>query len=151
MKGYLLDTSIISLFAPDRPQVSSEFAAWIESEGEKGTLFLSAVSVAEIEKGIQNLRRKGASARPEKLNLWLETLIEIFADRILSVDVSVARASGVIEDRVSAKGKHPGLGDVLIAATAGAHQLTILTDNTKHFSPLGVTHLTPQEALQAIH
>lgn len=143
MTRYLLDTSIISLFAPDKPAVSARLSAWVLDQDANETLFLSVIAVAEIERGIRSLGRKGARHRTQRLSAWLDDLLLTYADRVLPIDANVARIAGVIEDRAVALGKRPGLADILVAATAAAHDMTILTANTRHFAPLGVPHENP--------
>jgi hypothetical protein len=108
---------------------------------------LSAITVAEVEKGIRKLHRSGGVARAERLANWLDSLLSGFDDHILSVDAGVARIAGAMDDSAVARGRHPGLADVLIAATADAHGLLLLTANGKHFEPLGIAYLNPFEAL----
>jgi predicted nucleic acid-binding protein len=69
---------------------------------------------------------------------WLNALTENFGDRILPMDIVVARVAGAMEDMANSKGRHPGLGDLIIAATAQVYSLTVITENLKHFLPLGI-------------
>lgn len=110
-------------------------------------LYLSAISVAEIETGIAGLRRRQARRRADRLAAWLETLLHLYGDRILPFDLHVARIAGRIADEVRGLGQAPGFADIAIAATAKHHQLTILTRNTRHFGPLGAPFLDPFDAL----
>lgn len=137
--GFLLDTNILSRLAPDKPLPSEATRTWFHVQGEADTLHLSAMSIAEIQKGIAHLVRKGAVDRAKRLNGWLSSLSENFEDRILPMDVVVARIVGAMEDVANSKGRHPGLGDLIIAATAQAYRLTVITENLKHFVPLGVS------------
>ncbi|MGO8264183.1 type II toxin-antitoxin system VapC family toxin, partial [Rhizobium ruizarguesonis] len=59
MTAYLLDTNIISKFAPGKVPPSDPVRAWFHEQGEADSMFLSALSVAEIEKGMRNLNRSG--------------------------------------------------------------------------------------------
>lgn len=147
MTGYLLDTSVLSAFAPERKAGSQELSIWIAAQGDAQTLYLSAITVAEVEKGIRKLHRTGGFARAERLSDWLDSLLSVFGDRILAIDPHVGRAAGAMEDAAIARGRHPGLADVLIAATADVHGLVLLTANGKHFEPLGIAYLNPFEAL----
>jgi predicted nucleic acid-binding protein len=61
----------------------------------------------------------------------------------LPVDTRVGRLAGKMADKALAVGKSPGLGDVLIAATAEANEMTVLTVNTRHFAVLEVAHFNP--------
>ncbi|MER9138125.1 type II toxin-antitoxin system VapC family toxin [Mesorhizobium sp. M0830] len=138
MSGYLLDTSILSAFAPGRPALAKGVANWIVAQGEEQTLFIPVIAITEIEKGIRKLDRAGAKNRADSLTVWLNDTIEGFADRILAVNADIARRAGRMEEAVSAKGKNPGLADILIAATAVANGLTVVTANVRHFEALDV-------------
>ncbi|WP_435656717.1 PIN domain-containing protein [Brucella pituitosa] len=126
----------MSAFAPDRPALSSEIADFFLQNTDK--LFLSAVTVQEIQKGAVKLRLDSGnkSKKATALSNWLDSLIEKFADKILPVDAAVARVAGVVEATATAKGRNPGFADVLIASTAKAYDLVLLTANMKHFEPL---------------
>ena len=136
--GFLLDTNIISKFAPGKTTPSDTVKAWFHEQGEADALYLSAMTISEIEKGMRSLHRRGGADRAMRLNAWLDFIVESFGDRILNVDPVVARIAGVLEDEAESKGRHPGLGDVVIAATARAYDLIVITENLKHFMPLGV-------------
>ena len=135
--GFLIDTNIISLFSPDRKQAPSEAVkVWFREQSE--VLYVSAITLAEIEKGLRGLHRRGGLERAKSLSVWLDSITETFDDRILPVDPVVARIAGALDDAATASGMHPGLGDILVAATAQAYELTVITANLKHFRPLGV-------------
>ena len=116
-------------------------------EAHSALLFLSAVTVAEIEDGVAKLRREGARRKSESLAAWLETVLHLYGDRILSFDAPTARIAGAVSDRARGQGQAPGLGDIIIAATAQRRTLTILSRNIRHFEPLGVSVLDPFAAL----
>ena len=139
--GYLLDTSILSLLAPNRPEMTPEFAAWLASRDED--LFASAVSIAELQEGIAKLLRLSPGNRAGMMRDWLETTTARFERNLIDVTISVARAAGNLSDRARSIGRHPGLADILIAATAQAHDLTLLTRNVRHFEPLGIDVVDP--------
>jgi predicted nucleic acid-binding protein len=143
--NYLLDTSVISLLAPERPRLSGDLTKWIESRQDN--LLLSAITILEIEQGINKLVRAGGTARAERLTNWLNAILDDFGDRILVVDVDIARVAGAMSDAAIAKGEHPGLADVLIAATAKARSAIVLTRNGRHFAALGVGFADPLERL----
>ena len=111
------------------------------------SLFLSAVTLAEIEDGIAKLRREGASRKSADLTAWWETVLHLYGDRVLAFDAPTARIAGAMADRARGQGHSPGLADIIIAATAHRHELTILSRNLKHFEPLGVSALDPFVAL----
>ena len=144
-RGYLLDTSVISAVAPDRARVEPELSLWLRERQQR--LYLSAITIAEIEMGVRKLLRAGANARAAQLSAWLDRLMQSFGERVLAVDATVARASGAISEAAVATGRHPGYADVLIAATARAHDLLLLTANTKRFDAIGVANADPSRRL----
>jgi len=141
--AYLLDTNIISKFAPDRPPPSVPVRTWFHEQGEADALFLSVISVSEIEKGMRSLHRRGGIERAKRLSTWLDFITETFGDRILPMDTIVARIVGALEDEAESKSRHPGLGDLIIAGTARAYGLTVVTENLRHFEPLNVPLALP--------
>ena len=141
---YLVDTNILSAGAPARVAPPA-LLAWMDVHSL--ALFLSAVTVAEIEDGITKARREGATRKATDLTAWLETVLHLYADRILAFDVPTARIAGALSDRARGQGQAPGFADLIIAATAHHHGLTILSRNRKHFEPLSVSVLDPFAAL----
>jgi len=145
--GFLVDTSILSVFAPDRPPVSEDMAVWMTAQGEAERLYVSVVTVSEIQRGLRKLHRAGGTARAKALAEWLRELIDLYGDRLLPIDAATAQLAGEIEEQANAGGINPGFADVLIAATAQAHGLELLTANIKHFRPLGIPCFNPIEGL----
>ncbi|MES2193102.1 MAG: type II toxin-antitoxin system VapC family toxin [Pseudomonadota bacterium] len=137
---YLVDTNIISAAAPFRP-VPVELVEWMDTHS--ASLFLSAVTVAEIADGIAKLRREGAKRKSADLAAWLEAVLHLYGDRVLPFDVAAARIAGAISDRARGQGQMPGFADIMIAATAQHHGLTILSRNLRHFEPFGVAVIDP--------
>ena len=105
MSGYLLDTNIISRIAPDRIAPLQQVRAWFHEQGEADALFLSAITIAEIEKGMRSLHRRGGIARAQRLSAWLDFIPDSFGDRVLPMDAVVARIAGVLEDEAESKGR----------------------------------------------
>jgi toxin FitB len=139
--GWLLDTNILSAFAPGKPAVAPRLAAWFAERSDE--LFLSAITAAEIEAGISKLRRTGSERRAEELRGWFERILSFYADRVLPLDLAAARIAGALGDAAQADGRHPGFADVAIAAIAKSRELVILTLNLRHFTPLGIDALNP--------
>jgi toxin FitB len=137
---YLVDTNVISAGAPSRPAPPA-LTAWMDAHS--ALLFVSAVTVAEIEDGIAKLRRERKMRRSEDLAAWLETVLHLYGNRILAFDTPAARIAGGLSDRARGQGQAPGLADVIIAATAQRHGLTILSRNLRHFAPLNVAVVDP--------
>lgn len=130
----LLDTVIVSELRKRQPD--RNVLVWISAQQED-QLHLSIVTLGEIERGIEK-RRKGDPAFADALTVWLESLTRLYADRILPVTPSVARRWG----RLSAQLGHES-ADLLIAATALTYGLTVVTRNTSHFEPTGVSLIDP--------
>ena len=107
------------------------------------SLFLSAVTVAEIEDGITKLQREGATRKSADLAAWLETVLHLYGDRVLAFDAPTARIVGAMADRARGRGQAPGLADIIVAATAQRYGLTILSRNLRHLEPLGVIVIDP--------
>jgi predicted nucleic acid-binding protein len=147
-KGYLLDTSVVSVLAPGRESfVPNDLAAWLQAHHQD--LFLPAIAVAEMAQGIAKLRRAGGSERADRLDRWLDALLAAYGDRILPLDARAARLAGQISEAAIAQGCHSGFADVAIAALAQNAGLLLLTRNLKHFQPLGVACADPLVALPA--
>ena len=95
-------------------------------------MYLSVVSIGEVERGIvRQQRRDPAFARI--LAAWLDSVLVLYRKRILAVDLSTARWWGGLS---GAPGRENA--DLLIAATALEHGLTVVTRNVRHFEPTGV-------------
>jgi predicted nucleic acid-binding protein len=141
-KGYLLDTSVVSVLSPGREAfMPSPLVDWLQAHHQE--LFLPAIAIAEMAQGIGKLRRAGGAERADRLDLWLDGLLAAYADRILPLDAQVARLAGQMSDAAVARGRHPGFADVAIAALAQHAGLLLLTRNLKHFQPLGVVCTDP--------
>lgn len=145
MTGYLVDTSVLSITAPGRRDATPEFVDWIATKDRE--LFLSAVTAAEVERGIAKLLRAGAKARAEAYRAWFDQVLEGFGPNTIALDSTIARLAGRMQDNADATGHPTGLADILIAATARSRDLLVLTRNLKHFLPLGVEAIDPLQAL----
>jgi predicted nucleic acid-binding protein len=147
MSGYLLDTNAISLLAPRSSKAKpfsprvEVFRAWMREHDEE--LFLSTVTLAEIQAGISQLERKGASRRAADLAHWVEAILELYDSRTLPLTSRAALEAGRLLDHAIGVGADPGFEDAAIAATAVVHGLTIVTANTRHFDTFGVTSISP--------
>jgi toxin FitB len=143
----LVDTNVLSAAAPTQLARHGALADWMDRCS--GDLFLSVITVAEIEDGIAKAARVGAHRKAERLAAWLETVVHLYGARILPVDLAVARALGRISDVARKAGRAPGLADLAVAATALVHEGTVLTRNVRDFVGLGVAVCNPFEASPA--
>jgi len=113
----------------------------------EGRIFLSAVTVHEIEKEIALLEHKGATAKAAGLRGWLSGLIAGYSDKILNLDAEAATVSGRLEAGAIASGHAPGMADAILAGIAQAHDLVVVTSNGRHFRPFGVGVSSPNEVI----
>ena len=134
--SHLLDTMVVSEASKTRPH--SSVLAWFEAH-RAADLRVSVVTVAEIWKGIAARRRRDANGA-DRLERWLVATLDEFAGKIVPINERVARRWGEL---VVATG-HDG-PDVMIAATALAHDLTLVTRNVRHFAGLGTRLADPYE------
>lgn len=130
----LLDTVVLSELRKSRPL--PKVVAWLHRQ-QADQLFISVVSLGEIERGIVKARQTDA-AFAQSLLVWLEDLVLLYSDRILPVSAPIARNWG----RLSAELGHEG-ADLLIAATALEHGLAVATRNVRHFKPTEVEVVNP--------
>ncbi len=144
---YLLDTNIISLVAPARQRGAAEvrIAEWLRRVSDH--LHLSVVTTAEVESGISQLNRSGATARASALSAWLEDLVNLYAIRIHPLDVQTARLAGKLYDRAVGNGHKPVFEDAAIAATAHIRNFTVVTRNSIHFSHFAIPFINPYDGL----
>ena len=101
------------------------------------------MTVMEVESGIRQFAETGSTRRLAELSAWLGTLSVDFKERLVPFTEDVAMIAGRLEAAALAKGRYPGLADIIIAATGEAHHMTVLTQNLRHFRPIGVPALNP--------
>lgn len=135
---FLLDTNVVSeLRKAKAGKADPNLTAWA-SAVPYGSLFISAITVLELEMGVLLMERRD-SGQGAILREWLDKHVApAFHDRILPIDVAVARrcARLHIPDPRAER-------DALIAATALVHGMTVVTRNTGDFQPTGVPLLNP--------
>ncbi|MDZ4693829.1 MAG: type II toxin-antitoxin system VapC family toxin [Deltaproteobacteria bacterium] len=135
---YILDTNVLSeLRKAHAGNANPGVTAWA-AEVPPASLFLSVVSVLELELGVLLIERRDA-AQALHLRAWLDNrVLPAFADRILPIDESIARRCASLH----VPNPRPER-DALIAATALTHGMTVVTRNLNDFDPFGVAVLNP--------
>ncbi|EDP62581.1 PilT protein-like protein [alpha proteobacterium BAL199] len=133
---YLLDTMILSEVRKRPAQRDRNLVAWIKTAPSE-QLFVSVVTIGEIERGIER-QRSVDPGFAERLANWLEVTLRLYEGRILPVGLDVARRWGRLSHQVGNKGM-----DLAIAATALQHGLAVVTRNVSDFTPTGVTVINP--------
>lgn len=133
MNKYLLDTNVVSELRKPRPH--GGVLAWLNKQ-EDEQLFLSAVTMGELQSGIERTRRQDA-AKAKEIELWADQLAESY--QILPMDTQCFREWGRIMERKPDR----LLEDAMIAATARVHQLIVTTRNESDFRQLDVRILNP--------
>ena len=131
---FLIDTVVISELRKSRP--SASVVRWFRRQRDSD-LFLSVVTLGEIERGIEKKRRTDPAFSAE-LSVWLESLVNVYGDRVLPVSQAVARRWG----RLSAQYGNESV-DLLIAATALTHGLAVVTRNVSDFAIIDVGVIDP--------
>ena len=133
--SYLLDTNVISELRKGS-RCDPSVATWVGQISEK-EIFLSVVTLGEIRKGIELLRRRDPRGAAS-LETWLENLTDIYDTRVLSIDEAVMDEWG----RINAPHPLPVL-DGLLAATAKVHGLVLVTRNIRDVTRSDVELLNP--------
>lgn len=133
---YVLDTNVISELRHGKPQQSSAVRQWA-SEQPSARLFLSAITILELELGVMALERR-TPPQGAALRAWLSGVRSGFAGRILPFAENTAPVCAAlhIPDRRSDR-------DAMIAATALEHQFAVVTRNVSDFAGTGVALINP--------
>lgn len=140
---YLLDTNIVSMLDPSRHQHAPELIAWLERNG--AGMYISVITITEMEAGIFKLRRDSKERRADQITVLLASILADFADRVLPVDIETARA--IARLAAASYQNQVALPDLIIAATAVRHSLTVLTRNMADFGRLDVAAIDPFVAI----
>lgn len=132
--SYLIDTDILS--AIRRTQRDPHLEKWLHSL-QSTDVFLSVVTIGEVERGISRQRRINPEFA-EDLERWLDIILLKYEQRIVPLSVSIARRWGQLSGQLGNNN-----ADLMIAATALEHNLTVATRNTRHFEPIQVSLINP--------
>ena len=137
--NYLLDTCVISELVKTKPDL--RMVQWIRSQDEEN-LFLSVITIGEIQKGISKL--PDGRKKKQQLQNWLNTeLQERFKDRLLEITIGTARIWGQVLGACEKKGVTLPAIDSLIASQGIFHKMTIVTRNASELKPSGVQLFNP--------
>ncbi len=131
---YLVDTVVLS--ALRRRDRHPKLVTWVARQ-RTGDLYLSVITIGEIERGIALQRGKNEEFA-RLLAKWLDQMLAVYGDRVLPVDTETAKRWG----RLSAEIGNGG-ADLMIAAVALTHGLSVVTRNVRHFEPTGVPIINP--------
>ena len=134
---YLLDTNIISELRKFKPH--GAVVVWIQSIEDKD-LYLSAVTVGEIQAGIEMTREQDES-KALQIEQWLDQVADTY--NVLAMDSTVFRQWAKLMHRTS----DTLYEDAMIAATAKVHHLTVVTRNVADFKSFGVKLLNPFDGI----
>jgi predicted nucleic acid-binding protein len=134
---YLLDTNIISNVT--KPEPSELLLAWMGEQADED-LFISALTIAEIQRGVLE---KPAGKKRQALQDWFsgpEGPQALFTTRILPFDEKAGLIWARLMAEGTAKGRPRSALDMIIAAIAEANQYVLVTDNEQHFAGLKIVN-----------
>ena len=138
---YLIDTNVISE-ARKRAKANPGVTAFFNQAVERSqTLYLSVVTIGELRRGVELIRRRGDGRQAKLLDAWLGQVLDQFRYRVLDFEVQAAQVWGVLRVPHAANEI-----DKQIAAIALVNSLTVVTRNTADFSGTGVELLNPFHA-----
>ena len=136
MNRYLLDTNVVSELRKPKPH--GAVLAWL-NDLQDNQIYLSAVTIGELQAGVERTRRQDPRKAGE-IEVWIDQLANSY--QVLPMDTLCFREWARL---MEGQGEHL-LEDVMIAATARIHQLTVATRNERDFTHLGVQIVNPFKA-----
>ncbi len=133
---YLIDTDILSMLR--RRDRNPGLVQWICNQRTED-MYLSVMSIGEIKSGIDRVLRRNQKFALE-LTDWLQRVLDQYGERILPVDIPIARRWGELCAKIGNNDT-----DLLIAATALERDFTVVTGNVKDFEPTGAKVINPSK------
>ena len=133
--SFLVDTNVISELRKGS-RCDRSVTSWFETL-QPDEIFLSVLTVGELRRGIEAIRRRDRK-QARRLDLWLQELLSSFADRILPISLEIGDAWG----RLNVPDPLPVV-DGLLAATAHIHGLTLATRDTGPAQRSGISYVDP--------
>lgn len=137
--SYLLDTCVISELVKRKP--NAQLKSWFNNQVQS-QLFLSAITIAEIKKGIYKIK----ATQPEralKLQSWLYAIENSFSQRILPVTDEVLEQWAMLSALAENQGNTIAVMDGLIGATTYCYDLTLITRNVNDFKEISIEIINP--------
>lgn len=138
---FLIDTNVISEARKGQRADAGVQAFWAAAARDDTPLFLAAVTIGELRRGVELIRHRGDQPQAQLLEQWLEEVLQTYGDRVLKLDGDAAQLWG----RLRVPNPHNAI-DKQIAAIALLHDLTVVTRNTDDFAGCGVGLLNPFQA-----
>lgn len=135
--SFLLDTNALS--EPQKPRPDPAYMAWLGQQTPLD-LYTSVLSLGELRHGALGL---APGARRAALEAWFNDAVGAFGSRVLGIDLAVAEVWGSVMRTHRQAGWTINAVDELIAATAIAHDLVVVTRNVRHFEPSGCKLVSP--------
>lgn len=137
MSGYLLDTNVVSELNREEPHPQV-----VDAVADRADTWLSSVVVHEMEYGVQLLP---PGRRRERIVALHAQFLTVFRDRILLLDPRAAELAALLRAAERRAGRTLAVPDALIAGTAMANDLVLVTRNVRHFAALDVAIVNPWE------
>lgn len=135
---FLIDTNLISEARKGLRVDPGVCAFWADAASYQTSLFLPAVVVGELRRGVDLIHHRGDRQQAHRLEAWLAEVLDVYGDRVLAFDADAAQLWG----RLRVPDPSNAL-DQQIAAIALLHDLTLVTRNTTDFTATGVRLLNP--------
>ena len=138
---FLIDTNVISEARKGRRADPGVRSFWAAAARNDTPLFLAAVTIGELRRGVELIRHRGDHPQAQLLEQWLDDVLQTYGDRVLDLDGDAAQLWG----RLRVPNPHNAI-DKQVAAIALLHDLTVVTRNTGDFADCGVRLLNPFQA-----
>ncbi len=138
---FLIDTNVISEARKGQRSDAGVQAFWAAAARDQTPLFLAAVTIGELRRGVELIRHRGDHPQAQLLEQWLVDVLRTYGDRVLHLDGDAAQLWG----RLRVPNPHTAI-DKQIAAIALLHDLTVVTRITDDFAGCGVRLLNPFQA-----
>ena len=137
---YLIDTNVISEARKREKADGGVMNFFAKARADGNALFVSVITIGEIRRGIELIRRRGDGPQARRLEVWLGLILRDFDERVLEFAHEEAQVWGRL--RVP---RHANAIDKQIAATALTRDLILVTRNLAHFKDLGLQLFNPFE------